>query len=322
MQTVRPAEVRKLFEKIPSRRVVFQFPDIKKTPIYHSFRSLFTEDFLTKINLSKIHALFRSEKKTLQETLLSSPNVPSKIHFLKDREFTDRFLKKILQGLPWILVLVAGCLFFGKELKTADPALAPYSVSMGSSLHEDILLKQEKTIRRLNAEVLTTSRKIQNSRKILDDAKSREADYRDEILRISLRYQQEIDTLRRSLEAQEAILENLENEAETAKLIGAKINEKTAPPEMTTDRNPAEVSPQLLEGKVVMVNSRYEFVVIDNGARSGVRPGQEVLVPRYGSLTVLGFVEEVYPGVSGVSVKDGAFLLELKEGDPVRVRVS
>jgi len=322
LQTVRPAEVRKLFEKIPSRRVAFQFPDIAKTPIRNSFRSLFTGNFPTKINLPGIHALLRSEEKTLRETSLSSPNVPSKIRFLKGREFTGGFPKRILPGLSWILVLAAGFLFFGKELKTADPALVSHSVSAGSSPHEDILLEQEKTIRRLNAEVLTTSRKIQNSRKILDDAKSREADYRDEVLRISLRYQQEIDTLRRSLEAQEAILENLENEAEIAKLTRAAINEKTVSPEVTAGQKPAEVPPQLLEGKVVMINSRYEFLVIDNGARSGVRPGQEVLVPRHGGLTALGVVEEVYPGVSGVSVKDRTFLLELKEGDPVRVRVS
>lgn len=223
-------------------------------------------------------------------------------------------------GLSWVIAGVFAYLYFfpGRPDNPPQPRL---TIQSGGDLRqwESVLLKKERTIRHLEARIKAMSERIQAASEDLRSSRNEESEYRKEALQLALRYQAELDTLRNAVSERDAVVLGLRKELNEAKSVSKGSGSEGVPPPGFSMQKAGMPGSEPLLGKVVMINSRYRFVIVDVGARRGVRPGEKVHFLNGTEVVAVGNVEEVYPGVAGVSVWDAQALERITENQQVSV---
>ncbi len=286
--------------------------------------------FLRKRDLHKIREHLRTEEKLVQLKIPLAPctsksdfNIDAGPQHLQEKASDSHERKpgrKSAWRGVWVLIpwLVAGAsLYLWVQGTDRGLALIPDAGlgNEGQAAWENILLNQEKTIRQLKEQLMDLRGNLQERREDAVVSRLDSKEYRDEVFRLALRYQNEIDTLQKTLVQRETTLRDLgtqlamtQRDAEQYKELAAVAVTPSAPE-----------APETISGKVITVNSRYAFIIVDVGSRHGVRTGQGVQFFKNGKVITRGKVEQVYPGVAGVSLLNALGLSEIIEGDHVIV---
>jgi uncharacterized coiled-coil protein SlyX len=286
--------------------------------------------FLRRRDLHKIRKHLQAEENLFQSKIPLDPST-SKSDFNVEAEsqplrkevsdFHERKPKRksvwrrVWPLIPW---LVAGVSLYllsqGANRETALTSDAGLG-DEGQAAWESILLDQEKTIRRLKEQLMDLRGNLRENREDADGSRLDSKEYRDEVFQLALRYQNEIDALQQTLVEHETAVRNLQAQLTTTQRDAEQYKELAAlvvPP-------PDPKAPEAISGKVITVNSRYAFIVVDVGSRHGVCTGQGVQFFKNGKVITRGKVEQVYPGVAGVSLFDALGFSEIIEGDHVIV---
>lgn len=117
----------------------------------------------------------------------------------------------------------------------------------------------------------------------------------------------ELTTLRQAKEALEKrVKEMLSAQASEAEKIVVKPAADTP-------------APKLLEGKVMVVNREFNFVVVNLGSKEGIQSGTTVSISREDKPIATAQVERIYENMSAATVTDEVKKGSIKEGDLVRV---
>ena len=146
-----------------------------------------------------------------------------------------------------------------------------------------------------------------------------EKKYREELMRITMRYESELAALRGTVETQNAVVtvlraqshafEKIFDQAGMSALSGAAAG---------FSQEPFPVSgTSALQGKITSVNGRQGFVVIDGGATQGVRSGCRIAIFRSGIGLATGRIDRVYPTMSVAVLHNASMLQVIQEGDSV-----
>ena len=146
--------------------------------------------------------------------------------------------------------------------------------------------------------------------------RSFEQKYREELMSLTLHYEAQLDSLHRALQAKEARVNALKAKIQEFEKIVAPVR-MSAVSGVAADlfRRPLGASgPQ---GKILSVNGRQGFVVIDLGGEQGARSGGSILFLRDGVVLTTGRIDRVYPSMSAVLVRDAEISAMLQAGDTV-----
>ena len=150
-------------------------------------------------------------------------------------------------------------------------------------------------------------------------SQSLERRYREELMRLTVQYEAQLNALRGALQTRDAIVNALKAQTEALeKLIDPARIAAVSGVAAGFSRQPffgtGTFGPQ---GKILSVNGRQGFVVIDLGSEQGARSGRWIMISRDGTELTTGRVDRVYPSMSAVLVHDAGILPMLQEGDTV-----
>jgi len=107
----------------------------------------------------------------------------------------------------------------------------------------------------------------------------------------------------------------LEAMADEKKILQLALTRKTAELERFTGPDKPVELPAKLQGKIVVSDPKWEFVVINVGEDDGVLPYGELLVSRAGKLVAKVIVRDVLKGRSIANLMPGWKLSDVAEGD-------
>lgn len=142
--------------------------------------------------------------------------------------------------------------------------------------------------------------------------KTLERNYRDELSRITIQYEQKLASFRGDLRTRDEKIRSLQSQL-------ASFQRSAAAGGIVSFSGGAAVAssqPALARGKVIMSNETYEFVVVDFGSDQGVRAGSIIEIEQQDSKRTRGQVERVYPRFAAVTPLDPEALDKIQEGDP------
>ena len=146
-----------------------------------------------------------------------------------------------------------------------------------------------------------------------------EKKYREELTRITVRYESELAALRGTVQTQNAIVNALRAQSQ----VFGKIVDQVGMSALSGAAARLSQGPfltggtSMLQGKVASVNGRQGFVVINLGSEQGVRYGRLIIVSRDGTELTIGRIDRVYPTMSVAIVRDAGMLQVIREGDSV-----
>ncbi len=125
----------------------------------------------------------------------------------------------------------------------------------------------------------------------------------------------ELKTLREAKEALEKrVKEMLAARAKEAEQIVVKPAAGSSP--VLSSGSTMAVAP--LQGKVLVVNKEFNFVVINLGSRDGIKKGSRFAITRDGKPVVTAEVEKLYDNMSAATLLSEEKKSEVKEGDLAR----
>ncbi len=146
-----------------------------------------------------------------------------------------------------------------------------------------------------------------------------EKTYREERMRITVRYESELAALRGTVEVQNAIVNALKAQGQAfEKIIDQAGMSALSGAAAGLSREPfSQGGTSALQGEVISVNGRQGFVVINMGAAQGARSGRWITIFR-GSIGLAGGrIDRVYPTSSVVVFRNAGMLQAIQEGDGV-----
>jgi hypothetical protein len=146
-----------------------------------------------------------------------------------------------------------------------------------------------------------------------------EKKYREELMRITLRYETELDTLRGTVRTKDAVVGALKAQIQALEKILDQIRMSAVSGGVAGFfRSPSQGSGvSVAQGQITAVNGRQGFFVMNLGADQGARSGRWVAVSREGVRLAAGRIDRVYPSMSAVALRDKRFLNVVQEGDSV-----
>jgi len=157
------------------------------------------------------------------------------------------------------------------------------------------------------AQQLTES--LRNTQSLLNDAQAELAAYKSSGL-----------TPAQALNAAKNIKfleDTIEVANEEKKLLTRKLAKATYQLEKYTGKNPPVYLPANLNGKVLVSDPKWDFVVLNIGLEQGMKEDGELLVSRNGQLVAKVKVSNIQPDRSIANVVPGWKLGEVQEGDLV-----
>lgn len=146
-----------------------------------------------------------------------------------------------------------------------------------------------------------------------------EKKYREELMRITVRYESELAALRGAVETQKSIVNALKAQSQVFdKIIDQAGMSALSGAAAGFSREPfSPGGTSALQGEVTSINERQGFFVINLGADQGARSGRGVTVFRGGVRLAAGRIDRVYPTMSALIVHDKNALNVIREGDTV-----
>ncbi|HNX68127.1 MAG TPA: hypothetical protein PLL75_03270 [Candidatus Omnitrophota bacterium] len=194
------------------------------------------------------------------------------------------------------------------------------------------LSDRESEVRRLNGQVRDLTGELRAVQQKMLLSGSKESAYREELVRVTAHYEAQLEATRGLLRNQENLIRTLQSQASSMK---NQIGKKDLAAAIAPVLERLEIRPEMRElpssetavgtplsgtsvqGRVIMVNAQYHFVIVDIGSDQGVREGRTAEIFRNGVKWTSGKVERVYPSMSTVTVLDSSASSDLREGDIV-----
>ena len=146
-----------------------------------------------------------------------------------------------------------------------------------------------------------------------------EKKYREELMRLTVQYETQLNALQEALRTRDAIVNALKAQTQALeKLIDpARIAAVSSVAANFSRRPFFSTGASGAQGRILSINERQGFVVIDRGSEQGTRSGSWIMISRDGAELTIGRVDRVYPSMSAVLVRDAGILPMLQEGDTV-----
>ncbi len=176
---------------------------------------------------------------------------------------------------------------------------------------------QKVELQRLNAQVRTMAGDLRSAQKKAATYDIMERSYREELFGVTTHYEEQIDALNKTVQSQDALIAQLRSKLQTIKEMIAKGELMPASGPVGALAKPVQDQGVKPDGKVMMVNSRYAFIVANVGALQGAQTGRILTVYHNGQKIAQGKVEKAYPALSAVAIWDQEALNQIQEGDPV-----
>ncbi len=146
-----------------------------------------------------------------------------------------------------------------------------------------------------------------------------EKKYREELMRITIRYESEIASLRGTVQTQKAIVSALKAQGQAFEKIldQAGISALSGAAAGFSQEPFSAGGTFARQGEVLSVNERQGFAVINVGSSHGARSGRSVAISRSGIRLAVGRLDRVYPTTSTVGFPNAGMLQGIQEGDSI-----
>ena len=279
------------------------------------------------------------------QTVTSVPSFPEKVQKSSQEEKRSFFrLGTTILALGWLL---AGFIafFYAGEVSLRQDITLKLAKSQGENgqLEKSVatlkataseqrgdLQKQRGELQELHTQVRTLSGELGAAQSKAAAYTAMEKSYRDELLRVTAQYEEQIDSMRKLVLVRDELVKTLQTHVQAIdKLVteGGLATAFSAAVKAMEDQKSqaaekARTALQQPPGEVVMVNRPYQFIVINLGADQGAITGGLINIFQDGKPLAKGRLERVYPSMSAVTVLDENALGEVKEGDRVSFSLS
>ena len=298
--------------------------------IVHDYKEQKTAQRTSAVSLPKIPSQYPSpafETFTTQTAVSLSSSVPK----LKNLSRGPQKASPGIAGFLWACgLLAAGVFIFLHGQDTFSSHKASQKLTQLQSEKEQLgrsyaTLKnasedQSAEMKWLNSQLHKTILEMKTAKAArVAHEQGLEKKYREELMRITVRYEAELAALRGVVQNQNAIVgalkaqsqafEKIFDQAGMSALSGAAAGFSKGP--FSTDGTSS------LQGEVTAVNGRQGSVVVDRGANQGVRSGHWITISRSGIGLAGGRIDRVYPTMSVATVRDVNMLRMIQEGDSV-----
>lgn len=169
-----------------------------------------------------------------------------------------------------------------------------------------------------SAEIQWLNSQIREMTEELTAVKGQRDTYKADIARLAARYESELNRLRDDLSTKDAVVSGLKAQIRAFEGILDKGGIAAVPGAVSqVFSSPVEAMASSVRGRVVSVNARQGFLVIDTGYEQGINVGGRVVISRGGTQLAMGRVDRVYPTMSTVIVPERRTLNNIYEGDAV-----
>jgi hypothetical protein len=239
----------------------------------------------------------------------------------------------VLWASGWILAGIFA-FFYAKELPLKQDA----SSRIAGILAEKTRLEQSYAkirivsdeqrgkLQQLNGRIRRINGELRVSREKAARVDLLEKTYRQELMRITIDYEMQLDSLRGFLRTRDEIvtalrtqmqaIEQMIDQGSLAAVSGVAsraAQRGSSGPDATAFPGGNDLS----QGKVIQVNVSQNFFVVNAGSERGTRSGAKVKIYREGTLIGEGATDRVYPTMSSVTMRDPRALYDVREGDLV-----
>ncbi|HRY85906.1 MAG TPA: hypothetical protein P5561_05200, partial [Candidatus Omnitrophota bacterium] len=169
-----------------------------------------------------------------------------------------------------------------------------------------------------SAEIQWLNSQIREMTEELSAVKGQRDAYKADIARLTARYESELNRLRDDLSTKDAVVSGLKAQIRAFEGILDKGGIAAVPGAVSqVFSSQAEGPSSMARSRVVEINVRQGFLVIDAGYEQGIDYGASVVISRGGRGLTMGRVDRVYPTMSTVIVPDKKILNNIFEGDSV-----
>lgn len=195
-----------------------------------------------------------------------------------------------------------------EELTKAKEALAAQVGDLTSQAKaiSDQLASEKRARESLTSELAKVRDEAADLKDRLDTERQEKLTVTEELSKAKQSYQalsNELTTIRQAKEALEKrVKEMLSTRAKEAEQIVVK---------------PTEAA-RVLEGKVLVVNREFNFVVINLGSKDGIASGSAFTISKEGRTVGRAQVERIYENMSAANIIEEPRKGEIQEGDSVR----
>ena len=179
----------------------------------------------------------------------------------------------------------------------------------------DQLAQEKRSLETMTADLVQSRKEASQSKSQLDASQQEKEALTTEVAKAKQSYQalsNELITLRQAKEA----LEKRVKEMLTARVKEAEQIVVTPPASAAA----AAVEPKAgsAEGKILVVNREFNFVVVNLGSKDGIKPGARFAVFRGDKKIGTVEAERIYEGMTASNVLEEEKKAQIKEGDSVR----
>lgn len=239
-------------------------------------------------------------------------------------------------SLGWILAGLLAYFYAGESalrqdasLKLAESKGKSEQLEWSIAVLNTTTLNQRKEIQSLESQVRTMSGELGETKAKAAAYTAMERSYREELLRVTAQYEEQIEGMRQLVRDRENLVQTLQTHIQSIEKLVSKDGLtavfSAAVKAVETQKNqaatkvPQSVTQQkvILRGEVVMVNRQYRFIIVNLGAEQGITTGSLIDIFQNGKFLTKGRLERVYPSMAAGTVLDEGAMEAVREGDSV-----
>lgn len=209
-------------------------------------------------------------------------------------------------------------------LAQAEQARAKLEVTLTQL--RDEMVKQKDELMKMASDLQTAQEKAEQA-----DLSRAQSD--KELAKVKMSYESQITELKKTLRDRESVITSLEQNLKSMRAIlegkGEAISSMTlAGPGGMTASGISSASPAMAKsykpvpGKVLMVDQRNRFVVVNLGPADGARPNQFLRVYQGGAPLGEARIDRVYQNLSAATVLSEDVIQRVRKGDVVYLTLS
>ena len=265
---------------------------------------------------------FSTQTITLSPTLLTKRQAT---HSDKKNPFLQPSTWFLILG--WVLVS-ALVFFFFKEVMLRKHISSQYAQILAEKKEltqsyeglKIVLSGQRKEIQYLDRKLHAMAEELSFSKKKEAAFGLAEQAQREELIRTTSRYEEQLDFTRKLILARDEALNVLRAQMQASKNLVDVSSAAGISGALAVQQKQLPVSPDAVpavRGKVTVVNARYRFVVTNLGSDRGANSGRGVDIYQNGKKLATGIIDRVYPTMSAVTILDQDSLNRVQEGNAV-----
>lgn len=179
---------------------------------------------------------------------------------------------------------------------------------------------QHHEIQRLNLQIRQLAGEVRDARGKIQWFQMMEQPYREEMLRLTMRYEEQLALMRKLVSTRDEIVLALKAQVQAVEKM---MDEGIFVAARKGKASPGEQEAAFLEPapgfecKVVSINSRYKTILINKGSDQGLRSGQRLVLVKGGEWLTEGIADRVYPNTASLLIRDQASLEKIQENDDI-----